>query len=158
MGEEKEIVFGWERIADAFDEALPLMQRHNAEVNGQEPFEPDVDRYMNLESVGVLKCATLRRKGRLIGYASICIAPMIHHRSQALAVIDSLWIERSERRGLLGYNFILWLVAQLSIAGISKVDFSVAHGNVRLQALFSRLGFAPFETLMRLDLCPVAAT
>lgn len=72
------------------------------------PFNPDINAYTQLESLGLYVCASARLDGRLVGFIGIAVSPALHY-SKRLPVIESIFVDRSvpgaagAGRGLLSF-------------------------------------------------------
>ena len=146
----------WEPLRQLVrDDALEaLLINHWREVAADQariPLCPDWDRAFALEEMGVLRCAAMRREGKLIGYNAFHVAPHIHYASTLFAVNDVIFVDRWER-GAAGVKLVRGTEAMLKALGVVKIIYHtkakvlVGRGK-KVGDLLAALGYDHFESL-----------
>lgn len=122
-----------------------LIQQHHEEVEDPRlPLVPDYNTYMELEKLGMFHGFTVRKEGKLIGYATYTTTPMLHHLTTKAAVCDLLYIDPAHRGGWLGIKLLKFAESVLKDRGAkvlminikTKYDFGV---------MLKRLGYGQTE-------------
>lgn len=119
--------FQLEKVADIYDEAMPLVEAHWNEIAHYKdiPLEPDKDMYFKLEEVGVVRAFTARDElGVLVGYAVFFVKSNMHYKSSVQATQDILYINKKHRG--FGRKFIDWCDEQLR-----KEDIEVVYQHTK---------------------------
>ena len=145
------ISFAWESLDRMLNdglEALALRDWEEVEVDhAAQPHDPDWDFYRQQNAVGAYRIIAARRNGRLIGYNAFFIGNHSRHRGLIFAQNDVLYLDPTQRRGMVGVRFLTESAAMLKRAGVVKVRYDSMR-NVRLGAhegtlgdLFEKLGY-----------------
>jgi GNAT superfamily N-acetyltransferase len=146
-----------EHMTDAlWDELQPLINQHWVEVAHWTdiPLNPQRSKYFELEAAGILKIATARVDGRLIGYHFALVAPHLHYATCLVANQDVFWVHPDHRGGRVGMRLLLTAEATLRALGVQVIT---QHGKVRdeinIGGFLERLGYEPMDTIYvkRLD-------
>lgn len=144
-----------ELFRDVFDEALPLLRAHWAEIASflDIPLDVDVPRYLAMEESGNLRVFTVREAGKLVGYAVFVVARNAHYAGSLQAVQDVLYIERSARGALHGLRLLRHCDEALRTEGVQVVVQHVKNKHPTLGVIAQRCGYEPVETIYakRLD-------
>lgn len=139
-------MFAEEKISDAWDDALELIQANHEETGAGdgEEFKPDRARYEKFSELDLIRVFTARWEGRLIGYCLFFVTPHLYYPALLTAQQDVLYVQPAFRgRGAL--RFIRWIdttleneAVKIIIRGVSlKLDYS--------RLLVERLGYKPLE-------------
>ena len=91
-GLEDLIAFNWDEVSAVYKLAPPL--------------DIDWPRYLMLERMGQYRSISARRNGRLIGYNAYFIEKPMRHKRMTWAVNDALYLDRTERKGVLGWRLL----------------------------------------------------
>lgn len=150
LGEHDGVSFRLERLAPILREVLPLIRR-DWEENGIDhktvPLVLDYDRYLNYDLVGILRLVTARSNDALVGFLMAYVHPHIDHADTGWAHLTWYWLHPVYRGGGVGQAMVEATLRALRAAGVSVVEASekvtAQHG------LFTRLGFAPTDTVYR---------
>lgn len=97
-------------------------------------FNPDLSLYLRLEDMGIVHTVTARDCGELIGWSFLIISPHFHYSSMMTATIDSLYVVKGRRGGLVAYKL---LKATEEVA--KNLGCSVLNIGVNTQRPFDRL-------------------
>jgi GNAT superfamily N-acetyltransferase len=139
----------WESVArlraDGIEDMLHAHWRETSLDHDAVPLAPDWRRMEQLEEMGLLRVASLRRGGELIGYSlfSICthlqFALTLHATNMAVYV-------KPRHRGLAGARLLVRCEELLDDLGIRKRIYltPVLRGK-KLGALIARLGYTHTE-------------
>jgi hypothetical protein len=148
--------FQRERAHDVFDELVPLMEKHYAEIAHYQDIPLDVDRaaYEFAEDAGNLRVFTVRDEdeGAVIGYAVYFVRHNIHYRGSLQAMQDVLFLDPAFRHGLVGAKLIAFADAALQAEGVQ-----VVYHHVKIEhnfgPLLERLGYQLIDLIYgkRLD-------
>ena len=144
------VSFRWERMADLLDE--PNLQDmldahwHELGVHKDEmPLDPDYQRYVELNDVGLFRVWAGRDGGTLVAYLAFFIQPHLHYRQTLTAVEDLFMLAPTHRKGMTGIKMFTSAFEALKDLGVrrlichSKTAFQAERGG--LSRLFERLGF-----------------
>lgn len=94
------ITYQLEKFAETFDEALPLLRAHHAEVGVHRhkvPLAPQVSEYLAYEAADAMSLVTAREEGRLVGYYLCLVKPHLHYGSTLHAFTDLYYIDPAYR-------------------------------------------------------------
>jgi GNAT superfamily N-acetyltransferase len=143
------ITFHDERFEDVIDEAMPLLRRHWEEIalnKDTVPLDPDIERYKQISSIGMLHITTARDGGDLIGYAAYFIMPNLHYRSVIVGETDIFWLAPEYRKGMVGARLLKTAETHLINKGVNTVvsKVKISHD---VGALFERLGYTAIERI-----------
>jgi GNAT superfamily N-acetyltransferase len=105
---------------------------------------PDWSYYEALHDANQLGVYTARKEGTLIGYFVVVATPHPHYKDHTFARNDILFIDPDHRKGLLGYRFLKWVVAELTGVGISVVLINTKN-HKDFGALLERMKFTKAE-------------
>lgn len=135
---------------DLFDEMLPLLRMHYAEVQPDKSLvlDPDLQAYLNMEAAGALRIFTLRDLDGLAGYAVFIVMGSLHYQASKTAACDVVFV-RADRRGV-GFSFLTWVHEKLAAEGIhhAYLHMKADHDH---RALMTRLGYKLEEFNYRKD-------
>jgi hypothetical protein len=149
----RKLTYTWEPFSQIIREVAPLFQDHWHELAlNQEaiPLDPDYDRYLVYEQVGILHILTARtpEHGRLVGYAFCMLGPHLHYASTQFAQFDMFWLDPKQRIGWNGIRLIKYAEKRMADLGAKVMAGAVKRhfADGRVGALFEFLGYSPIET------------
>ena len=150
------LIFGEERFTALRAEGRDLFAAHWQEVNRdpQIPLDQDWDRYAAMEMADILTTVTAREGGgRLVGYSSYAIFPMLHSRRRVIADQVHYYLASSYRRG---WNGMRLLSAGEALCAKREAVEIFAHvpASTALDLLFLRRGYRRDESIYRKRLEP----
>ena len=155
------VLFQREFFRAFFAEALPLIERHKAEIAHYPDIELDVDteKYELSEKQETLRVYTARlNKGAsspltLIGYALFFVGPSPHYKGSIQAVEDVLYVDPEQRQGRVGLDLIRYTEAELRREGVQAVYHHVKITHPALGILLAREGYEHIDSIYgkRLD-------
>lgn len=139
-----------ERAHDLWDEIDELIKDHYHEIAHYQdiPLSPDREKYEKAEDNNRFRIYTVRREGKLVGYAAFFIGYSIHYSTSFQAVQDVLFITPSERRGSLGMRLIKYTEEELKKDGVEVIYQHVKEGHPALQCLLERRGYKAVDTIL----------
>lgn len=146
--------FEKESLSQCMEEIKPVLRHEHWEEVGHYkdiPIDMEWEKYLNLESMGKLRCYTVRSalneeftESILQGYAFFLVDKHLHYKTTLVASQDILYI-RKHYRGI-GKNFLKWCDDQLKKEGVVTVTHHAKpwfnYGN-----LFEKLGYEKAETI-----------
>jgi len=146
------VAFAWEDLGAILREVVPLATRHAYEVPRQEAFEPDWERYIQYQAMGVMHVLTARSGGHLVGYVMLFIGPHIHYAHTVWANISDPYLDPLYRSGWTGMRMLREAEKRAKQLGAKFVDFAenTAYSNPsgrRLGVALKRLGYEPRDTI-----------
>ena len=148
-------VFQREAFVDFFDEAIPLLRLHYAEIAHFKdiPLDVDVERYLQIERAGMLRIYTARLDGNLVGYAVFFISTNGHYKASLQAVQDVIYLDPARRNSRIGLGLLDFCDAELRREGVQVVMHHVKLAHPALGRILSRKGYAPIDVIYakRLD-------
>lgn len=147
--------FAVEPIDRLWSELWPLLEKHYSEVAHYRdiPLAPDKAGYFSAWSAGFLRCFTVRKGGRLVGYCAFFVKCNAHYVSSLQAVQDVLYLDPTIRGGRVALRFIRWIESRLRAEGVQVVYQHLKVATPRTVRFFEAMGYEPIDTLMakRLD-------
>lgn len=117
------IEFKQEQLCDVWEESWGLLREHFLESSANHDIElnPDVERYNQMEQLGLIRCYTARENGVLVGYAMYIVNHNLHYKQSFQAVQDVIFISKPHRKGLTGYRLIKFADKMLEQDGVQVV-------------------------------------
>lgn len=143
------ITYQTEQWSDCLPEMMGLWVAHWAEVGSDTDnfdFDPDLDRYAEMERSGQLHVVTARKFAELVGYFVWITSPLLHHRTIKGAYSDAYWLRPDCRQGLQGLRFIKEAERSVRTLGVKKL-FSTYQPRLALGPIYRRLGWQTGETV-----------
>ncbi len=144
-----DITYQAEPWSKCLPEMMGLWTSHWAEVGSDTDkfdFDPDLDRYAELERSEKLHVVTARRFGELVGYFVWIIGTSLHHRTIRNACSDGYWLHPDCRKGMQGLGLIKEAERSVRELGVKKL-FSTYQSRLDLDPIYSRLGWQAGETV-----------
>lgn len=153
-------LFNRETLIECQSEIQPILRNEHWEEVGHYddiPIDMQWDKYAALESMGKLRCYTIREplneefnETVLKGYAFFIVDNHLHYKSTIVASQDILYVRRPYRG--IGRAFLSWCDEQLKREGVVTVTHH-AKPWFEYGQLFEKLGYEKAETIWarRLD-------
>lgn len=103
---------------DCYEEAIPMLIAHYDEIATDKhvkPYDPDLEKYQELEKAGFLRIYTARyfdptitpwQPGVLVGYFVSIVMRGLHYQQTVMAMNDIMYIDPAYRGGTAGYRLI----------------------------------------------------
>jgi hypothetical protein len=140
------MIFSNELLTSILPELQEMFWQNNEETGmlGQESFDPDVDKYLAMEAMGVAKLFIARAEGKLVGYCMMLVMPHPHYKKTVVAFQDVLFMV-SERRGIGSVRFIKWIDEFCRSLGADNISRTVSSKKDFSRTLM-RMGYEEVET------------
>ena len=122
------ITYQEEKIADIWEELVPLLHEHRKEVEDEfitAPLEPDGKQYARMEEHGLFCILTARCNGKLVGYNAFYLYPHSHYPSMKYANNDVLFLLPEYRRSSAGIKLITEAEKMLRKHGVASILMEV---------------------------------
>lgn len=139
-----------EPLAYLWDHGLEELTRRAYEevvkLDGIFNYDPDWERYQEMERNNNLRFFALRTNHILCGYAAVIIENSLIDRTKRVAVVHSIYVLPEHRAGMLtGPEFILCIEKQLY--DIKTDVIIIAEPQNKIGKVYSKMGFIPQETM-----------
>lgn len=111
-----------EKLESCLEEMKPLLLEHYKEVHAfpdKIPFNPDYSKYEQLEQNDMLHIATVRDKGRLIGYCVSMLVTNLHYSDHVYAINDVVYLDKDYRGSNVAYDMIKFAESCYKALGVS---------------------------------------
>ena len=122
------ITFQKESLGVFLSESMEMLKEHYKEIaEGQDviEFDPDLDRYYEMEKRGILDVHTARDEGKLVGYSLWFTAPHLHYKKSLTSHSDLLYVTPEYRKGMFGARFIKWTTDEIKKRNPQRILFHV---------------------------------
>ena len=134
---------------DLIEEIKPLLQEHYEEICEYKDImklNPDYNKYLELQKLGMLHTVTVRDEGKLIGYAITFTIKNLHYQDCLMGLNDILFISKPYRNGSLAIRLLKYVEDALKNKGVQILHYhiKVKHDHARL---FEKLGYVCIEKL-----------
>lgn len=141
---------------ELLDEAIPLFKDHFHEIsaNPDIKLEPDYDKYMVFQGMGILRFYSARKEnGELMGYAVFIVQANMHYKSSLQAVQDIIFLNKEMRGQKIGSEFIAWCDEMLRAEKVQVVYQHVKTAHEWGKAILVPMGYKHVENIYsrRLD-------
>lgn len=116
------ITFQKEKLSCIEGELKPLLVQHYEEIAAyQDRIElaPDWSKYYALEEQGILKIATVRDSGELVGYYICLVLPNLHYSKDLYSVNDIVLIKPEYRNQMVGVGLFKFVEGWMHQLGVS---------------------------------------
>jgi GNAT superfamily N-acetyltransferase len=138
-----------EKLASFIEEMKPLLVRHWKEVAMHQDkiaFDPDYEKYLVMEEMGMVHAVTVRDEGRLIGYLVSLVAPNLHYKESVWAMNDVIYLDEAYRHTGVAQELIHY--TQVCLKAMN-VDVMSIHMKVHrpFDALMEATGFSLVERI-----------
>lgn len=135
---------------DQFFDNLFDMARDNFDEIEEGDYNPDIEMYQKLFDMGLVAGLALFKENEPIGYAIVVSSPKLHSKGVSDAVIDTIYIKKSER-SLKAFNTLFTDLERL-LKDVGQPTLSIAsHVKHPIEGLLKRKGFVKRETIYRKD-------
>jgi hypothetical protein len=141
--------FSVEAYSDAIEEMRLLYPAHWAEVahdTDSLPLDVNYERYLQLESAGMLHVAVARQDGYLVGYHIFVIRAPQHYKSTVMAFSDATYLKPGCRKGFAGVRFLRFAADSTRSAGAKGVYMS-STSRLPFGKILEWLGFTETERI-----------
>ena len=141
------ITYQKELLVNILQECKQLHVDHYKEFETKDlPFDPDYDRYLQIEKIGSLLITTARKDGKIIGYVWMLITSDPHSKGSLGASDDNYYLLPKYRGSGIGVKLLNFTEQKLKELGVNQVFL---HTRVEhdYSSLFKRLGFEKTEIL-----------
>lgn len=139
----KGITYQVEKVKDCYEELLPFVPLHWAELGltqNEVPVNMDWTRYFRMEKDGALHFVTVRDNGKLIGYHWTIVHTHFHYKTTLHGQVDLYYILPEYRNGRTGLRLFQFAEQELKKIGVKKI---ITGCKVHLDhtRLFEHLGY-----------------
>lgn len=137
------------RLAEILDDMKPLLEKHYEEVAFRKDkiaFNPDYDKYLALDDLGMLHCVGAFKGGELIGYFLSIMNINLHYKDHIYAANDVLYIAPEHRAGRAAYNMFRFAEKDLASKGVSVLTIHMKT-HVPFDRLCESLGYTYLERI-----------
>jgi GNAT superfamily N-acetyltransferase len=128
----------------------PLLKAHWLEIanyRDQVPYDPDFQKYCELDQTGMLFCLTARVDGQLVGYSVFYLTNSPHYKSTLFAINDVFYVDLAHRKGSIPMRLIRESERTARSLGVKRLLWHVKPCN-QMSELLNRLGYAFEEQTM----------
>lgn len=109
--------------------------------------EPDFRQYEAIEKQGIFDITGVYSDdGKMIGFFTFILNYLPHAKGQLLATVESLFLEKSERKGAAGLKLLKALKARATELGASTLLIGTRAGS-RTEKVVERLGLEKQNTV-----------
>lgn len=132
------ITFQVEKFREVVAEAAPLLEAHYYEIGMYQDkieYDPDIERYEDMDDAGFLHIVTARDDGKLIGYYVSLLMPHLHYKGTLYAYNDIVYIDQKYRGGITAARLFKFVEKELKELG---VDVMTMHMKT----------YAPFDSFL----------
>jgi len=142
------IAIGLEHFTDMLDDIRPLHEAHFGETEVlylDEPFEPNYERYMQLEKSGDFVCFTVRIGWTMVAYVQYYIYDDLHARQAKNAREDAFYVHPSARSKGVGGQLLQYAEDTLRELGCQYVGMTTKAplGGVDIGPFLERRNYRP---------------
>lgn len=133
------ITYQKEKLFDIFEEIEPLLEKHYEEVavyKDKIEYAPDWVKYKSLEDGDMLKVATVRDDGKLVGYYFCIVTPNLHYSKDVYSVNDIVLIKPEYRNAKVGVGLFQYVEEWMKELGVSVMSMHMKT-------------FLPFDSLCK---------
>ena len=101
-------------------------------------YDPDWEKYTQLNEMNLLRLFTVRQDGSLVGYITFIVSPTLHSKNTIHALHDSMFILKLNRKNGTAKDLISYAEGKLKLDGVHTMvmtvmihrDFSVTLKNL----------------------------
>jgi len=138
-----------EAYASIKHEIKPLLEQHWEEIainKDHIKLNPNWKEYARLDSIGALRCFTIRKDKKLIGYFVVAISKSLHYQDHLFAHNDVIFLTKAARKGATGYKLLKYATEQIEAEGVSLMIVNTKT-HQPFDALLERLEYNLTEKL-----------
>lgn len=108
-------------------------------------YDPDWEKYTQLNEMNILRLFTVRMEGLLVGYLTFIVGPTLHSRNVMHALHDSMYILKHNRKNGTAKNLIIYAEDKLKQDGVNTMVMTVMiHRD--FSVTLKQLGFKQSES------------
>lgn len=142
------ITYQEEKLIGFLPEFNALLEPHMDEINvlyrDGEEFNPDYERYIKMQELGLYFLMTCRKDGELIGYIGFFIQHHIRFKNCLMAFEDLYYLKPQNRQGRTGYKLFTESEKLLKKRNVKRVILSCKTFQDHSR-LFDKLGYEFYE-------------
>lgn len=141
------LIFAKESIAEIWDQFLEIAEKHWLETEAyrhQQKLNPDKQRYVQYEQMGIYHLFTARDEGALVGYGGFYIMPSMHTQ-QLIAMEDTYYLAPEYRKGWNAVRFLKFMEAYGVGKGVVESSLSTKTSNPKAERMLQYLGYGFVE-------------
>ena len=109
------------------------------------PMDVDYGKYVQMDTLGVLRTFTVRWQGELVGVMVLIVAPNLHHRTSKWAICDAIWIRPDMRRPMVAMRLVRFAEEMLLTEGVSVISVAAKVRRPALARLLTYMDYVPVE-------------
>lgn len=114
--------FNVEKFADCFEDMKTLFEKHWEEValnKNKIKLNPDYDKYLAMEELGMISLITVRNNNEIVGYSIDILSPHLHYKDHIFALNDVIFLSPEYRAGRTALKLLLHVQEHLKSLGTS---------------------------------------
>lgn len=137
--------FQRESVTEIWNETRALLDENHSETGAlsDQDFDPDAERYLELDRLGIFRTFTARQADELVGYANFVLSFHLHYKNMKWAAQDAMYLKPA-CRGTSAVRFIRWTDSELKKDGVDVVYRHVTN-HVDYSRTLERLGYGELE-------------
>jgi hypothetical protein len=143
--------FSVEPYSSVIDEMRLWYAAHWVEVGDGVGLAVNYERYVELESAGMLHVAVARCVGELVGYHIFVLRRPQHYMHTLMAFSDATYLRPAYRKGFNGVRFLRYAADSTALAGAKRVHVS-STARLPFGKVLEWLGFREMERIYCKDL------
>ena len=101
----------WEPFGQVIEEALPQLRRHYAELELDDPFDPDWKSLLWMASQNRQRVAVVRDRGEIVGYVAGLWCSYLASRNARIVMVNAFYLEPSYRGNIRLVKQMLQMMA-----------------------------------------------
>lgn len=113
-----------ELLENCLDELKPYLEKHYKEVGLYQDsidLNPDYDKYLEMEKLGIIHTVTARDDGKLVGYFISIVTINLHYSDHKYAMNDILYIDEDYRKSGAAMELFAYAEQCLKDMGVSVI-------------------------------------
>lgn len=137
------------KLSDILEQIKPLLEAHYQEVAFSKDrirFNPDYDKYLKLDEMGMLHCVCAFNGDSPVGYFFSFIQPNLHYQDHIYAANDVLYLDPSCRGRGVAESMFSFAEADLKKKGVSVITIHMKT-HVPFDKLCEKLGYTYIERI-----------
>lgn len=108
-------------------------------------YDPDWEKYTQLNEMNLLRLFTVRMEGLLVGYITFIVGPTLHSKGITHALHDSMYILKHNRKGGTAKDLIIFAEGRFVDEGVNTMVMTVMiHRD--FSVTLKQLGFKQSES------------
>jgi L-amino acid N-acyltransferase YncA len=124
------------------NELMPLLELHRQEISAYKDMKlnVNVEKYIQMNNIGMYKIFVARSEGKLVGYLAYFIAPNMHYSDYVYATQDVIYVDKSSRGAMVGLKLLNEAEKELIKLG---VNVATQHVKVKhdISPLMEKAGY-----------------